>query len=524
MQISDYFLIRKIKIFNHNFFKKKRKTNNKILICEFSHNSITQVAFSYLVNAIAERQNCKIFAYLDISKFSFFYSIKFFLYKLLNYNYGNFAVFKSFNVNNFIFLKITIQSKIKTTKVLKKLNLKKKEDLLHLKVEGILIGDLIYDTYLKDTGFPTLNINDIKLNKFIFNKVCLFYFWLDFLKKKNVVGVVVSDTVYTSSMITRISCRMKIPTYQCNWNNIVRITSKNFHANSQFNYYKKYFKDFSFDEKKMALKISKDKIKIRLSGKKGVDDLHYTINNLWRINYSKKRVLKNTIKKKILIVSHCFIDAPHAYGPDSNIFPDFYEWLNFLSDLSKETDFEWYIKPHPDSSLREDQIFADYIKNNQNFIEVPKYCSNLQLINEKIDCVLTVYGTAAWEYAYHKIPVITAGKFNPYMNYDFCAYALNKSVYNYMIKNFKKLKINYSKKNIHEFYFMHNIFSRSDWMISDYEKLLKEIKGYKNLSKIEFYKYWIDSFNSKKFLRINEYLNKFLNSNDLLIKNYKKIN
>ena len=68
---------------------------------------------------------------------------------------------------------------------------------------------------------------------------------------------------------------------------------------------------------------------------------------------------------------------------------------------------------------------------------------------------------------------------------------------------------------------MHNIFSRSDWLISDYEKLLKEIKGYRNLAKIQFYKYWIDNFDSEKFSSINLYLNKFLNSNDLFIKNDK---
>ena len=29
-------------------------------------------------------------------------------------------------------------------------------------------------------------------------------------------------------------------------------------------------------------------------------------------------------KKKILISSHCFLDAPHSYGPEGDIFEDYY--------------------------------------------------------------------------------------------------------------------------------------------------------------------------------------------------------
>ena len=30
-----------------------------------------------------------------------------------------------------------------------------------------------------------------------------------------------------------------------------------------------------------------------------------------------------------------------------NLFPDFYEWLIFLSKISENTDYDWYIKDHP---------------------------------------------------------------------------------------------------------------------------------------------------------------------------------
>ena len=30
------------------------------------------------------------------------------------------------------------------------------------------------------------------------------------------------------------------------------------------------------------------------------------------------------------------------------LFKDFNYWLNYLIDLSKKTNYDWYIKPHPD--------------------------------------------------------------------------------------------------------------------------------------------------------------------------------
>ena len=50
---------------------------------------------------------------------------------------------------------------------------------------------------------------------------------------------------------------------------------------------------------------------------------------------SKKLIFNNTKKLKILVATHCFTDAIHFYG--KCLFPDFFEWLKFLGELSKNT-------------------------------------------------------------------------------------------------------------------------------------------------------------------------------------------
>ena len=62
--------------------------------------------------------------------------------------------------------------------------------------------------------------------------------------------------------------------------------------------------------------------------------------------HKDERLLKESSRIKVFIALHCFFDSPHSYG--CNLFPDFYEWLDFLGKISLETDYDWYMKTHPD--------------------------------------------------------------------------------------------------------------------------------------------------------------------------------
>ena len=64
---------------------------------------------------------------------------------------------------------------------------------------------------------------------------------------------------------------------------------------------------------------------------------------------------------------------------------------------------------------------------------------------------------------------------------------------------------------------MHNIYKQSNWMIKDLDKSLRKIGGYKNISSMEFYKFWLkyrtNFMNDKTHLQ----LSKFINTNDFFI-------
>lgn len=522
--MKKLFQFLKIYSFNKKTFQKNLNSENKIVLCEFSGNKCNQVAFSYLVNALNKKNNSKSYSYINTLNFTILDYFKVLIHKLTNFNVGNFFIYKSFNIEKFIFTKKNKKIEIKKKKIQKKkLDFQKKDDLISLKINNILIGDLIYDSYLREIEYPTLDVHDKNLKVFIDKVLTIFYFWENFFEENKVVGVIVSDTSYVSTIIARIAAHYKIPTFQCNWVNINRVNEDNLFCYGKFKFYRKIFNQFTNDKKEVAIQTSKEKLEVRLAGEQG-EDLFYTRISAFHSDFEKNKILSNTKKKKILIASHFFIDAPHGYGPDSIIFPDFYEWLNYLHDLSKNTDFEWYIKCHPHTVVAEQKIFDEFMRNKPNFKLIPQYSSHLQLIKEGIDCVLTVYGTIAWEYAYFKIPVICASSNNPHIKYDFCLHAKDINEYKKMILNFDKEKINFERKNIYEFYFMHNIYSRSDWLIKDREKIIKDVGGYENFSKLKFYNHWIENTNTERNEKILLDLNNFLESDQLFIGNDSFLN
>ena len=97
--------------------------------------------------------------------------------------------------------------------------------------------------------------------------------------------------------------------------------------------------------------------------------------------YEKKypfRLINKSNRIKVLVASHCFFDSPHSYG--NNLFPDFNEWLNFLGTISLKTNYDWYIKTHPDYNPLTLEVIKKFIKKFNNFTLLPSDTSHNQII------------------------------------------------------------------------------------------------------------------------------------------------
>ena len=207
---KQFLVTNKFIIHNKLCFKKINSLSENIILVELHKLRDLQILNSYLCNSLAVKYNAKIFAYHP----KFFKNYKnyfsFFIKKILSLDY--FKVYRSFNVTKFFYPKrnIKIDKKEIRNKFFK---LKKKSDIFHIHILGIYVGDLIYDSYLRQFMLPTIDIKSKKLLEHFFLFYELFYFWKNYFDNNIVKAVIIHDASYEYGIISRIASSKNIPTY-----------------------------------------------------------------------------------------------------------------------------------------------------------------------------------------------------------------------------------------------------------------------------------------------------------------------
>lgn len=438
------------------------------------------VPSSFAINLLAKKYKSKIYA-LKIRKTNILQKIEFFLSNFLNLR--EFKIYRSFNVSLFLFysfFKVNIFNIFKYFLIIKK-KIKTKKDLENIRVKNILLGDLIYDSFLKQNLTYTININSFKFNFFLMVSLAQFFYIFNLFKKYNVKAVITSHPVYDLAIPLRIAVQKGIPAYQTDIHDIRRYTKKRIFFNNFFDY-PKIKKKISAKIIKKGMILAKKNLEKRLF--KGKSDLIYSKTKLSKKNQIQQ--IKKNGKINVLVASHCFSDSPHSFG--NNLFPDFHEWFTFLSKISKITNYNWYIKTHSEYEKTTREYIVNFVKNNPQFNLLDPNTSHIKLVDEGIDYCLTVYGTIAHEYAFLGKKVINASVNNPHVIYNFNYHPRTISEYKKLLMNlkkYKKHKVNQSK--ILEYYFFYYIFFKNYLFIKDHNKFFNKLKNYKLIFQDSFY-------------------------------------
>ena len=221
---------------------------------------------------------------------------------------------------------------------------------------------------------------------------------------------------------------------------------------------------------------------IRFKGGEGFEIPHtfkHAFKDIKRNNISH---MFSDNKKNILISCHDFTDAPNSYG--KFIFKDFYEWINFLGEFSKnDKKYNWFIKPHPNPVNNELKIVENILLKYPKFKYIPSKTSHKKLLPH-IDLALTCRGTIGYEYPYFNVPVIMASKLNKITNFNFAYSALSLNHYKKLLLNINKIIKKINKDEIAEFYFTHYfLHDASNWLIDNYLNFYN--KKYKKKVKLE---------------------------------------
>ena len=477
-------------------------------------------------NFLSKKFNLDIVSYFNYCILSaplrqtFFQFIKWNLGKLLNFKYH--GVYKSFGSKKVIRPSIDKTRLKKETKLSKFIfsKIKTKKDILKIKVDNILIGDLIFDTYLKSNQVASVNIKDEKFYTMLKDFIHLFFYWKNFFNKNPIHSIVGVHSVYSYGIPLRIAISENVNAYTVNSRELNKITNKNLFPSTNFSEFPKRFKLINKELKITGLKKAKKILLRRVSGKAGVSN--HLISNISSFHSKKqKRIIKKTKRIKVLICTRNVFDATHVYG--KLLFTDNSDWLNFLGKISNRTNYDWYLKTHinldgkfklyqPNSN----KIIFSILKKYKNIKILPNNYSHKQIISEKVDFVLTQHGSVGFEYPLFKIPVINSSYNNPQVGYKFNLNPKNIYEYERLLLNLKKIKqkkFKIDKKKIYEFYFMRYLYIDRNWLFNDQDKMVKSIGGWDNMMNENFYEYSMKILNSKKISSLNVSFNNFLKSN-----------
>ena len=528
-KIKDYNHFQKIISLNKNIFKTKQNKTNKEILIEFNNFCADHIPLSFCSDFLKNKYKAKIVAYSGQVLLSYplkqtlFKKIKFYLGNLLNLNF--FGVYKSFGVEKFIYPSTNKKILDKANKSFKYFDKKIKnlENLEDFTLKKVLLGDLIYDTFLKNQSSiePTIDIHSDNFKKFVYDFLVLFEYWYDYLKTNQVKAIISSHSVYVMGMLTRIGKIFKIDGFILTHDQLNRVNKNHPRELREQKFYRKIFKNLDKKKKSKLIQLSKKKIKNRLDGIYSSDYFWITKSPFGKgskINIEKKN------KKIFVIATHDFLDAPHTSG--KSLFPDFYLWFLFLCEFSKKTDHIWLIKNHPDFGGKwsrymkyEREVIERVIKNYKHIKVLHKNTTLNDLVETKVDAIFTVNGSIGLDGALLNIPVINASNNNPHINYNFNIHPKNIKELKDIILNFekykKKLKIN--KDEIYEFYGMRSVFFTRNWFFSNLEKISKEIDNHYNLHDPIFYDYWIKNYKKFDETKIKEKLKKYFDSKNVFL-------
>ena len=136
---------------------------------------------------------------------------------------------------------------------------------MKLLYKGILVGDLLYDTYLK--AKPTIDIKSDEFNIFSEQFLGLCEFWIEYFKEKKIRAIITSHSVYSYAIPLRIAIHNNIDAFGCTSRHIIKLGKNQFRMHANTNEYEKNFESLDKKTQQDGIKKAKETLENRAQGK-----------------------------------------------------------------------------------------------------------------------------------------------------------------------------------------------------------------------------------------------------------------
>ncbi len=355
--------------------------------------------------------------------------------KIFNsYGIKNYINIKSHRFNIFIISKALIAT-LKVYIIFPNLDM-----FINYKLNDIKIGDLIYDTYIRQNNrYSKAKLWSLSFLKELLKSHFKFYLYGYFIKKYDFKYIILSHRVYIAcGMLARLGIKYGSRVI------ISRITS----VRCYYNYNEIFANEFKpsreiveFIINKQLYKKTDEILKERFSG----NIKQYDVINAYKNKkiYSPEEIYKklklNPSYSTVFIMPHAFSDAPNSN--EYILFRDYYQWfIETIKYINNVGNINWVVKPHPSSYMYNEtgeveQIVRELKLNNIHLTPSDLSTSSVFDISKT---VITVSGTVGIEAACLGIKPIIAGR-SIYSDFGIAFEPKDKSEYFLTLKNINSI-------------------------------------------------------------------------------------
>jgi hypothetical protein len=337
-------------------------------------------------------------------------------------------------------------------------SVKSQSDGLSLVVEGIKVGDLVVDSYLRFKPSPCFDVGDPFVRRLIWQALRDVRLGQAYFRSARPKLYLTSYSTYIEhGVAVRVALQAGVQVWS--FGNLgqfgKRLSLKDPYHTADFSHYRSSFE--ALEGQGQRLDDARERLEFRLSG--GVD----AATSYMRQSAYGKSVddLPEGLDGAVVIFLHDFYDSPHVY-PEM-VFHDFWRWICFTIEVLQKNGINFFLKPHPNQIAMSDEALAALSQLYPDLKWLTTGVSNVALARAGITCGVTVYGTVAHELAYMGVPSIGCAR-HPHHTFDFCRTARTREEYECMLQTHALMPVpkEEMQRQALAFYYMHNLSGADD--------------------------------------------------------------
>ena len=325
------------------------------------------------------------------------------------------------------------------------INFKTPEEVLAYQIDGLEVGDLIYDSYLS-CGYATMkkvHTFDLfkTLQRFFYSKRMIYYI----INHYNIEICLMSHTCgVAGGTVARYLIKNNAEVWE-RWVTLKKHTNINTLYDSGARPEMKYVR-YMKSRKSHFIPLAEKHLNDRLENRNTDYGAYLPYQKEKRVFNNKDEFSKffnlDNNKKNIFVMMHAFNDYPNSFG--FSIYRDYYQWFETVLNIAQKIDtVNWIFKEHPGAEyyptkdLDLKTVFSGINASNIRFIDGNSNF-NTSSLKYIADVICTCIGTAGLEYAAFGIPCILGGK-SWYAGFGFTIEPRNDDEFKTVLKNIDKI-------------------------------------------------------------------------------------